>query len=410
MAEEKSKLQSTIENLNKIYGTNSVISFTDESIDKKIQSISSGSLAFDHILGIGGYPIGRIIEIFGPESSGKTTVTLHLIAEAQKKFPNKKAAFIDAEHAFDPTYAENLGVNIKELLFSQPSSGEECLEIAEALIKTGEISVVIIDSVAALIPQAEVDGDFGDSKVGLQARLMSQAMRKLNSIVSNSETILFFTNQLRDKIGVMWGNPEITTGGNALKFYASQRIDIRKIEILREGEEKTSSAYGNRIKLKMVKNKVAPPFKECETIIVYGRGFDKVSEILDLGLEYNILNTAGGISYKETIIGNNYEIAYNLLSDNIELQEELIRKIKIKLGLIELTTEERELLEKEEKEEKWKLFEERIVKIVEKYKIDAEKWIKKIKIDFDYKTYKAYTDYQISQLIKKFNLENNNGE
>lgn len=405
MAETTSKLKTTIENINKIYGINSIISFTDESIDRKISSISSGSLAFDSALGIGGFPVGRIIEIFGPESSGKTTVTLHLIAEAQKKYPNKRASFIDAEHAFDPTYAENLGVNIQELLFSQPSSGEEALEIAEALIKTGEVSVVVIDSVAALIPQAELDDNYGNSKMGLQARLMSQAMRKINGLVSNSETILFFTNQLRDKIGIVYGSPEVTTGGNALKFYASQRIDIRKIEILREGEAKTSEAYGNRVRIKVIKNKVAPPFKECEVTIVYGVGFDKLSEIIDLGLEFGILSTAGGISYKESVLGANFELAYNLLADNIELQEELTKKIKIKLKLIELTPEEKEQAEKEEKEQQWKLFEERIVKVVEKYKLDAEKWIESIKEEYDHKTYKAYTDYALSQLIKKFNLE-----
>lgn len=405
MAETTSKLKTTIDNINKMYGINSIISFTDESIDRKINSISSGSLAFDSALGIGGFPVGRIIEIFGPESSGKTTVTLHLIAEAQKKYPNKRASFIDAEHAFDPTYAENLGVNIQELLFSQPSSGEEALEIAEALIKTGEVSVVVVDSVAALIPQAELDDNYGNSKMGLQARLMSQAMRKINGLVSNSETILFFTNQLRDKIGVVYGSPEVTTGGNALKFYASQRIDIRKIEILREGETKTSEAYGNRVRIKIIKNKVAPPFKECEATIVYGVGFDKLSEILDLGLEFGILSTEGGISYKESILGANFELAYNLLEDNIELQEELIKKIKIKLKLIELTPEEKEQAEKEEKEQQWKLFEERIIKVVEKYKLDAEKWIKSIKNEYDHKTYKAYTDYALSQLIKKFNLE-----
>ena len=405
MAETTSKLKTTIDNINKMYGINSIISFTDESIDRKINSISSGSLAFDSALGIGGFPVGRIIEIFGPESSGKTTVTLHLIAEAQKKYPNKRASFIDAEHAFDPTYAENLGVNIQELLFSQPSSGEEALEIAEALIKTGEVSVVVVDSVAALIPQAELDDNYGNSKMGLQARLMSQAMRKINGLVSNSETILFFTNQLRDKIGVVYGSPEVTTGGNALKFYASQRIDIRKIEILREGEAKTSEAYGNRVRIKIIKNKVAPPFKECEATIVYGVGFDKLSEIIDLGLEFGILSTEGGISYKESVLGANFELAYNLLADNIELQEELTKKIKIKLKLIELTPEEKEQAEKEEKEQQWKLFEERIVKVVEKYKLDAEKWIESIKEKYDHKTYKAYTDYALSQLIKKFNLE-----
>jgi len=273
-------------------------------------------------MGIGGYPKGRVIEIFGPESSGKTTLAIHAIAEAQKA--GGIAAFIDAEHAFDPTYAQKLGINIDELLISQPDNGEQALEIADSLIRSGAIDIIVIDSVAALTPKAEIEGEMGDSKMGLQARLMSQALRKLTGSISKTKTCVIFINQLRDKIGVMFGNPETTTGGNALKFYASMRLDIRKIGQLKDGEE----VQGSHTRVKVVKNKVAPPFRKAEFDILYGEGISKVGEIIDLGVEINLIKKAGSwFSYGEIKLGQGREGVKALLKDNPELMEELESKI-----------------------------------------------------------------------------------
>ncbi|HEY3390911.1 MAG TPA: recombinase RecA, partial [Prolixibacteraceae bacterium] len=281
-----------------------------------------GSIALDLAMGIGGYPKGRVIEIFGPESSGKTTLAIHAIAESQKA--GGIAAIIDAEHAFDPTYAQKLGVNIDELLISQPDNGEQALEIADSLIRSGAIDIIVIDSVAALTPKAEIEGEMGDSKMGLQARLMSQALRKLTGSISKTKTCVIFINQLRDKIGVMFGNPETTTGGNALKFYASVRLDIRKIGQLKDGEE----VQGSHTRVKVVKNKVAPPFRKAEFDILYGEGISKVGEIIDLGVEINLIKKAGSwFSYGETKLGQGREGVKALLKDNPELMEELESKI-----------------------------------------------------------------------------------
>jgi recombination protein RecA len=399
-------LKKAIESLNKTYGANTITSFNEDA-KLDIDAISTGSYRINQALGIGGFPKGRIVEIYGPESSGKTTLALHVIAEAQKLIPDKKCGYIDAEHAIDPGYAKNIGVNVTDWLFAQPSSGEEALEIAEALVKTNEMSVIVIDSVAALIPQAELDGNYGDSKVGLQARLMSQAMRKINGLISKSDCILIFINQLRDKIGVSWGNPETTTGGNALKFYASIRIDIRRIGQLSDGEGADKEVWGNRTKIKIVKNKVAPPFKIVEVDIVFGVGIDKISEIMEICIEYDIIKINGNIvSYKDTKLGVNVASAYNLIRDDVDLQDELIKEVKIKLGLIELTEEQKEELRIAEEIRLWKLFEERIVKIVEKYKLNANIWLNKIKENFNLEHYKILTDYQISREIKQWNIDN----
>ena len=399
-------LTKAIASLNKTYGANTITSFNEDA-KLDIEAISTGSFRINQALGIGGFPKGRIIEIYGPESSGKTTLALHTIAEAQKAYPDKKCGYIDAEHAIDPSYCKNIGVDVSNWLFAQPSSGEEALEIAEALVKTNEMSIIVIDSVAALIPQAELDGNYGDSKVGLQARLMSQAMRKINGLVSKSDCILIFINQLRDKIGISWGSPETTTGGNALKFYASIRIDIRRIGQLSDGEGDTKEVWGNRTKIKIVKNKVAPPFKITEIDIIFGIGIDKVGEILEIGIEYGILEeTSAGISYKDTKLGVNMAAAWNLLKDNLELQDVLSEQIKIKLGLVELTEEQKEEARIAEENRLWKLFEERIIKIVEKYKINAGPWVEKIKETFNAEHYKVLTDYQISREIKQWNIDN----
>jgi len=287
-----------------------------------VPSIPSGSIALDMALGVGGYPRGRVIEIFGPESSGKTTLAIHAIAEAQKN--GGIAAIIDAEHAFDRTYAEKLGVDIETLLISQPDNGEQALEIADHLIRSGAVDIVVIDSVAALTPKAEIEGEMGDSKMGLQARLMSQALRKLTANISRTNTCCIFINQLREKIGIMFGNPETTTGGNALKFYASVRVDIRKIAQLKEGEDST----GNRVRVKIVKNKMAPPFRKAEFDIVFGEGISRVGEIIDLGVEQNIIKKSGSwFSYGETKLGQGREAVRTLLMDNPELSDELQAKI-----------------------------------------------------------------------------------
>jgi len=319
--EKLKALQLTMEKIEKSYGKGSIMRMGDKPVDD-VQAIHSGSIALDMAMGIGGYPKGRVIEIFGPESSGKTTLAIHAIAEAQKV--GGIAAFIDAEHAFDPTYAQKLGVDINELLISQPDNGEQALEIADSLIRSGAIDIIVIDSVAALTPKAEIEGEMGDSKMGLQARLMSQALRKLTGSISKTKTCVIFINQLRDKIGVMFGNPETTTGGNALKFYASVRLDIRKIGQLKDGDD----VNGNHTRVKVVKNKVAPPFRKAEFDILFGEGISKIGEIIDLGVEINLIKKAGSwFSYGETKLGQGREGVKALLKDNPELMEELEAKI-----------------------------------------------------------------------------------
>lgn len=322
MNSEKLKaLQLTMDKIEKSYGKGSIMRMGDKPVDD-VQAIHSGSIALDIAMGIGGYPKGRVIEIFGPESSGKTTLAIHAIAEAQKV--GGIAAFIDAEHAFDPTYAQKLGVDIDELLISQPDNGEQALEIADSLIRSGAIDIIVIDSVAALTPKAEIEGEMGDSKMGLQARLMSQALRKLTGSISKTKTCVIFINQLRDKIGVMFGNPETTTGGNALKFYASMRLDIRKVGQLKDGDE----VQGSHTRVKVVKNKVAPPFRKAEFDILYGEGISKVGEIIDLGVEINLIKKSGSwFSYGETKLGQGREGVKVLLKDNPELMDELEAKI-----------------------------------------------------------------------------------
>ncbi|WP_282189166.1 recombinase RecA [Maribellus sp. YY47] len=322
MNKEKLKaLQLTMDKIEKSYGKGSIMRMGDNpQVD--IPAISSGSIALDVALGVGGYPKGRIVEIYGPESSGKTTLAIHAIAESQKA--GGIAAIIDAEHAFDPYYAKKLGVNIDELLISQPDNGEQALEIADNLIRSGALDIVVIDSVAALTPKAELEGEMGDSKMGLQARLMSQALRKLTANINKTKTCCVFINQLREKIGVMFGNPETTTGGNALKFYASVRLDIRRIGQIKDGEE----INGNHVRVKVVKNKVAPPFRKAEFDIMYGEGISKSGEIVDLGVQYNLIKKSGSwFSYGETKLGQGRETVRNLIMDNPELAQELETKI-----------------------------------------------------------------------------------
>jgi recombination protein RecA len=315
-------LQLTLDKLDKTYGKGTVMKMGDRAVEE-VETISSGSLGLDLALGVNGYPKGRIIEIYGPESSGKTTLTLHAIAEAQKA--GGIAAFIDAEHAFDRFYAEKLGVDIDNLIISQPDNGEQALEIAENLIRSGAIDIVVIDSVAALTPKSEIEGEMGDSKMGLHARLMSQALRKLTATISKTNCTVFFINQLREKIGVMFGNPETTTGGNALKFYASVRLDIRRASQIKDGE----NVIGNRTKVKVVKNKVAPPFKTAEFDIMYGEGVSKTGEILDLAVEFEIIKKSGSwFSYGDTKLGQGRDAVKLLIKDNPELADELEHKIK----------------------------------------------------------------------------------
>ena len=315
-------LQLTLDKLDKTYGKGTVMKRGDKAVEE-VEIIPSGSLGLDLALGVNGYPKGRIIEIYGPESSGKTTLTLHAIAEAQKA--GGIAAFIDAEHAFDRHYAAKLGVDIENLIISQPDNGEQALEIAENLIRSGAIDIVVIDSVAALTPKSEIEGEMGDSKMGLHARLMSQALRKLTATISKTHCTVFFINQLREKIGVMFGNPETTTGGNALKFYASVRLDIRRSSQIKDGE----SVIGNRTKVKVVKNKVAPPFKTAEFDIMYGEGVSKTGEILDLAVEFEIIKKSGSwFSYGDTKLGQGRDAVKLLIKDNPELADELEQKIK----------------------------------------------------------------------------------
>ncbi len=335
MNKEKLKaLQLTMDKIEKSYGKGAIMRMGDRVVDD-VAAISSGSIALDAALGVGGYPKGRIIEIYGPESSGKTTLAIHAIAEAQKM--GGIAAIVDAEHAFDPYYAKSLGVNIEELLISQPDNGEQALEIVDNLVRSGALDIIVIDSVAALTPRAELEGEMGDSKMGLQARLMSQALRKLTGNISKTKTCCIFINQLREKIGVMFGNPETTTGGNALKFYASVRLDIRRIGQIKDGDE----VQGNNVRVKVVKNKVAPPFRKAEFDIIYGEGISKSGEIIDLGVQLQILKKSGSwFSYGETKLGQGRESVRKLIIDNPELAQELETKIIESISGKILTTSE----------------------------------------------------------------------
>ncbi len=326
MADDKAAklkaLQLTLDKLDKTYGKGSVMKLGDEPVEE-VEAISSGSIGLDIALGVGGYPRGRVIEIYGPESSGKTTLTLHAIAECQKQ--GGIAAFIDAEHAFDRFYAEKLGVDISELIISQPDHGEQALEIADNLIRSGAVDIVVVDSVAALTPKSEIEGEMGDSKMGLHARLMSQALRKLTGSIARTNCTVFFINQLREKIGVMFGNPETTTGGNALKFYASVRLDIRRSTQIKNTD---AEVLGNKTRVKVVKNKVAPPFKTTEFDIMYGEGISKIGEIIDLGVNYEVIKKSGSwFSYGDTKLGQGRDAVKTLLKDNPDLMDELEEKI-----------------------------------------------------------------------------------
>ncbi|EAP87785.1 MULTISPECIES: recombinase RecA [Croceibacter] len=324
--EKEAKLKAlklTLDKMDKTYGKGTVMKMSDQSVSD-VEAISTGSLGLDLALGVGGYPRGRIVEIYGPESSGKTTLTLHAIAEAQKA--GGIAAFIDAEHAFDRFYAEKLGVDLENLIISQPDNGEQALEITDNLIRSGAIDIIVIDSVAALTPKSEIEGEMGDSKMGLHARLMSQALRKLTGSISKTKCTVIFINQLREKIGVMFGNPETTTGGNALKFYCSVRLDIRRSTQIKDSN---SEVQGNKTRVKVVKNKVAPPFRTAEFDIMYGQGISKVGEIIDIGVDYEIVKKAGSwFSYEDTKLGQGRDAVKALLLDNPELMEELETKIK----------------------------------------------------------------------------------
>lgn len=322
MSEKTQALDNALRQIEKQFGKGSIMKLGEEPLEK-IETIPSGSLALDVALGIGGYPRGRVIEIYGPESSGKTTVALHAIAEAQRK--GGQAAFIDAEHALDPIYARALGVNIEELLLSQPDTGEQALEIAEALVRSGAIDIVVVDSVAALVPKAEIEGDMGDSHVGLQARLMSQALRKLSGVINKSKTTAVFINQIREKVGVMFGNPETTTGGRALKFYSSVRLEVRRAETLKQGND----MIGNKARLKVVKNKVAPPFKQAMVDIMYGEGISKEGEILDVGSELEIIQKSGAwYSYNGERLGQGRENSKQFLKENEDMMAEIHNAIR----------------------------------------------------------------------------------
>ena len=315
-------LQAALSKIEKSYGKGSVMKLGDKTI-QQVDVIPTGSRSLDIALGVGGLPKGRIVEIYGPESSGKTTLAIHCIAEAQKN--GGIAAFIDAEHAFDSVYAQKLGVDVENLYISQPDNGEQALEIAENLISSGAIDIIVIDSVAALTPKSEIEGEMGDSKMGLQARLMSQALRKMTSTISKTKCCCIFINQLRDKIGVMYGNPETTTGGNALKFYSSVRLDIRKVQTLKDGDK----PYGNRVRVKIVKNKVAPPFKQVEFDLLFGEGISKLGEIIDVAVEHDVIKKSGSwFSYGDTKIGQGRDSVKQLLQDNPELEQEIEEKVR----------------------------------------------------------------------------------
>ena len=327
MSDRKAALEMALKQIEKQFGKGSIMKM-GEKTETRIQTVPSGSLALDVALGVGGYPRGRIIEIYGPESSGKTTVALHAIAEVQAK--GGQAAFIDAEHALDPTYAQKLGVNIDELLLSQPDTGEQALEIAEALVRSGAVDIIVIDSVAALVPKAEIEGEMGDAHVGLQARLMSQALRKLSGAINKSKTIAVFINQIREKVGIMFGNPETTPGGRALKFYSTIRLEVRRAETLKQGTE----MVGNRTKIKVVKNKVAPPFRTAEVDIMYGEGISKEGEIVDLGSELDIVQKSGSwYSYNNERVGQGRENAKLFLKENTETRDVISQKIREHFGL-----------------------------------------------------------------------------
>ncbi|MEI4768508.1 recombinase RecA [Psychrobacillus sp. FJAT-51614] len=325
--DRKAALEMALKQIEKQFGKGSIMKL-GEKTDREISTSSSGSLALDAALGIGGYPRGRIIETYGPESSGKTTVALHAIAEVQKT--GGQAAFIDAEHALDPVYAQKLGVNIDELLLSQPDTGEQALEIAEALVRSGAVEILVIDSVAALVPKAEIEGEMGDSHIGLQARLMSQALRKLSGAINKSNTIAIFINQIREKVGVMFGNPEVTPGGRALKFYSSVRLEVRRAEAIKQGTD----IVGNKTKIKVVKNKVAPPFRTAEVDIMYGEGISQEGEIVDIGSEMDIIQKSGSwYAYNEERIGQGRENAKQFLKENLAIKNEISQKIRESLGM-----------------------------------------------------------------------------
>ncbi len=349
--DEKLKaLDAAITQIEKAYGKGSVMKLGDSKTNMNIETVPTGSLSLDIALGLGGVPKGRIVEIYGPESSGKTTVALHMVAEVQKR--GGIAGFIDAEHALDPVYAKNIGVEIDELYISQPDNGEQALEITETMVRSGAVDIVIVDSVAALVPKAEIDGDMGDSHVGLQARLMSQALRKLTAVISKSNCIVIFINQLREKVGVMFGNPETTTGGRALKFYSSVRLDVRRVESLKQGGE----IIGNHVRVKVVKNKIAPPFKEAEFDIMFGKGISTAGDILDLAAKENIVEKSGAwYAYKGVKIGQGRENAKNYLQNNPEVKDEVEKKVRIRFGLLpgeEEQTEEARDKKADKKEEK----------------------------------------------------------
>ncbi|MEK3765063.1 recombinase RecA [Solibacillus sp. FSL K6-4121] len=330
MSDRKAALDMALKQIEKQFGKGSVMKLGENS-NRHMETTSSGSIAIDAALGIGGYPRGRIVEVYGPESSGKTTVTLHAIAEIQAN--GGTAAFIDAEHALDPVYAQKLGVNIDELLLSQPDTGEQALEIAEALVRSGAIDIIVIDSVAALVPKAEIEGEMGDSHMGLQARLMSQALRKLSGVINKSNTLAIFINQVREKIGVMFGNPETTTGGRALKFYSSIRLEVRRGEAIKQGTE----IIGNKTKIKVVKNKVAPPFRTAEVDIMYGEGISKEGEIVDIGAELDIIQKSGSwYSYNNERIGQGRENVKQFLKENPAIKEDVTEKIRQHFGIGEL--------------------------------------------------------------------------
>lgn len=334
--EDKLKaLDAALGQIEKQFGKGSVMKLGDSSVHMNVETVPTGSLSLDIALGLGGIPKGRIVEVYGPESSGKTTVALHMVAEVQKR--GGIAGFIDAEHALDPAYARNIGVDVDNLYISQPDNGEQALEITETMVRSGAVDIVIVDSVAALVPRAEIEGDMGDAHVGLQARLMSQALRKLTAVISKSNCIVIFINQLREKVGVMFGNPETTTGGRALKFYSSIRLDVRRIEALKQGGE----IVGNRTRIKVVKNKIAPPFKEAEFDIMFGQGISKAGDILDLAASLGIINKSGAwYAYKDAKIGQGRENAKQYLNENPEIADEVEAKVREHYGLLEGKTEE----------------------------------------------------------------------